>query len=381
MLNNTTKGSKHNTMKVKIHSSELSRMMKAVLPCTDQRDLTNRANIMIRSTCNALYIRGTNGVMSADMCTPILGGEDESFCVDGQTFAKVIGATSGEVEISTDSKACIIKGAGRTRLPVVNANLPEGKHALIDGTMRQTFVKAGDFVRCFGNVAYAVSADQTTRPVLSGVLVEVERETLQMTGLDGFQMSVDRAPCHGADTLSAIVPGAFLKLVSQTVGPEDDVSLSVNGNVITAGTDGMMLSCVLLSGQFPDVKRIMPDSFKIECLTDGGELMNALKSGSVVNSKQNLVKLDISADSIRITNNGDNAEYEADVPCMTTGIENGETFRIAFNQKYLMNAVNAVSDDDVVLHFNSSVSPCVARKKSDVFGSRLLLPVRLTQQG
>ena len=364
-------------MKIKIHSSELSRMMKVVLPCIDQHDLSNRANIEIRGENDTLIIRATNGVMSSDVRTPYIWGDEESFCVDGQMFAKVVAANAGEVEISTDGKACFVKGAGRTRLPIVNAKIPEGNHiSIVDKGVKATKVKAQDFIRCFNGVAYAMSTDQTTRPVLTGVLVEAEANAMRMVSLDGFQMSIDYMPCSG-DEFSAIIPGAFMKLVAQSANPDGDICIAVQNNKATAITDDMCITCVLLSGQYPDVKHIMPQDFKINCLTDGSALMNALKGGSVVNSKQNLVKLDISEDTISITSNGDNADYDAEVQCVTTGIERDNTFRIAFNQKYLMNAVNAVGDDNVCLCFNTSVSPCVARKKTDGFGERLVLPVRM----
>ena len=94
----------------------------------------------------------------------------------------------------------------------------------------------------------------------------------------------------------------------------------------------------------------------------------------MINTKQNLVKLEISSDSIRITNNSDEADYEATVKCET----NGPDLKIAFNQKYLMNSIGALNTDDVILRFNSSVNPCIMQEKTEGVqaGIRLLLPVR-----
>ncbi len=66
------------------------------------------------------------------------------------------------------------------------------------------------------------------------------------------------------------------------------------------------------------------------------------------------------------------ADYEADVPCQTQG----DGLKIAFNQKYMMNTLNAIDAEEAVLRFNSSVTPCVAHGKDEV-GVRLLLPVRV----
>ena len=61
------------------------------------------------------------------MTTPVLGGDGESFCVDGASFARVCAMCNGEIEIRTDEKNCFIKGLGRTRLPLVNIKIAEFK--------------------------------------------------------------------------------------------------------------------------------------------------------------------------------------------------------------------------------------------------------------
>ena len=352
-------------MKIKIQSAELNRMMKTISQCIDPR-FSGRGNIEFIYDNNMLSIRGTNGQVSAVVSTPVLGGDGEIFCIDGSMFAKVCALCNGEVEISTDGKNCTVKGAGRTRLPIISADIPSYSH--VDGPT--TTVLSDDLTRCYKSVAYAVSEDQS-RVQLTGILTEVGEYGLKMTALDGFQMSIETAQCRG-EAMKAIIPGTFMKLVVQGACSGADVKLRTDGKRIEAVTDGMMLVGGLLTGEFPDTKRILPTSFTTECLVRVEELRNALKSGAVVNSKQNLVKLDVSHEYVKVMSNSEEADYDADVPCDTQGNE----LKIAFNNKYLMNTINAITTEDAVLKLNSSVSPCVVQGKDEV-GIRLLLPVRV----
>lgn len=113
-------------MKIKIHSAEINRMMKTISQCIDTR-MPSFSNIEIIHDNNMLSIRGTNGQVNAVVHTPLLGSDGEVFCVDGTMFAKVCAMCSGEIEISTDTKNCIIKGAGRTRLPLMNGSVSQYK--------------------------------------------------------------------------------------------------------------------------------------------------------------------------------------------------------------------------------------------------------------
>lgn len=356
-------------MKIKIHSSEINRMMKTISQCIDTRDIGSLSNIEIGSIGNSLYIHSSNGSIIATLTTPMLGLDDEKFCVDGQMFAKVCAMCNGDIDISTDEKICTIKGAGRTRIPIVDAKLP--RHSDMSGTSTVT-VNAEDLVRCYGNVAHAVSAENT-RIQLTGILTESMDGKLTMTSLDGFQMSIETAACTG-DNIRIIIPANFVKLVAQASAIGEKVELITDGKKLVAKTDSMILACGLLTGDYPDVARITPKEFTTECMVNVDELRTALKSGSVINSKQNLVKLEIGTNIVKVMNNSDEADFEAEVSCDTHG--NG--LLIAFNQKYLMNTINTVGGNKAIMCFNSSSAPCVVREK-DSDGFRLVLPVRVAR--
>ena len=156
-------------MKIKIHSSELNRMMKTIVQCIDTKDISKLSNIEIIYDNNLLTIRGTDGHFAAVMSTPVLGGNGESFCVDGTMFAKVCAMCSGEIDISTDGKSCTIKGAGRTKLPIVDVKIPA--YNRVSGKTSE--IPAENIARCYNGVSYAVSADQT-RIQLTGILTETD---------------------------------------------------------------------------------------------------------------------------------------------------------------------------------------------------------------
>ena len=355
-------------MKIKIHSSELNRMMKVITQCIDQR-FSNYSNIEIIYDNNLLTIRGTNGTIQATMYTPLLGGNGEVFCVDGTMFARVCAMCNGEIEISTDGKTCTIKGAGRTRLPIVNGNVPS--QASVGGSSMH--ISAGTLAKCFSGVSYAISSDQN-RVQLTGVLTEVNRFGLRLVALDGFQMSIENAQCDG-DEMKVIIPGTMMKLIVQGALADEDLTLRTDGKRVEAVTDGMKLVSGLLTGDFPDYNRILPTGFKTECIVNTEAFRNALKSGSVINTKQNLIKLDVGADCVKVMSNSEDADYDADVPCDT----HGDGLKIAFNLKYLMGTMSTIDTDETILKFNSSISPVIIQPKVDDginAGFRLLLPVR-----
>lgn len=355
-------------MNIKIHSSELNRMMKTVTQCIVPKD-TNLENIEISYDDNMLRIRGTNGVMAATMSTPVLGGDGEKFCVDGTMFARVVGMCSGEITIASDERTCTVFGAGRTRIPIVHTNLPE--FTGVEG--KECDINANELTRGYGSVAYAVSGDQN-RVVLTGVLVEIDaenRNTMRMISLDGFKMAVEEVHCDG-DDIRVVIPGAFMKLLSSSAGPGEILHIRTDGKRMQVETEGMSVGTVLLSNEFPDYKRIVPQGYKTKSLVGASEILGVLKSGSVVNNTNNLVKLNVAENDITIMSNSEHADFEANVSCIT----DGDGMKIAFNHKYLMESIASIRESEISMEFNGTVSPCVMRGK-DGNGYRLLLPVRV----
>lgn len=357
-------------MRIKIQGSELSRMMKTISQCIDSHVQSNNANIEICHQDNMLTIYASNGIFSAKMCTPLLGGDGERFCVDGAMFGKIVSMCNKDTEIITDDKFCTVKCSGRTKLPIVRAKITEIKE--IKG--KATTISSDNLRRVLGGLMYAVGQDHVTRLTLTAINMEAGKESAQFVALDGFQVSVEHVPCKG-DEFKALIPNEFMKLVSQAADFED-VTFITDGHKVQAKTDTMLLGCGLITGSYVDYNMFYPKEFKTECKINVEDLRSALKSGSVVNNKLNTVKLSVSENYIRVMNNSNEAEYEADVPCETQG----DGLNIAFNMKYMIGTINSVQSDEAVLKFTTPVSPCVIVGK-DMDGFRLLLPVRVFQGG
>lgn len=351
-------------MNIKIHSSELNRMMKTIIKCIDPKD-NNLGNIEIICDNNLLSIRAANAQFSAVLNMPMLGCDGESFCVDGTMFARVCAMYSGDISIITDDKVCTIKGAGKTRLPIVKAKIPAFRR--VDG--KSCTVKAEDLAKAFSGVAHAISEDQT-RVTLTGVNAEVADGELMMTALDGFQLAMEPSDCNG-DKFAAVIPGAFLGLVASSTFAGETVTITTDGKRIQAETDCTLLASGLLAGTYPAVKEMIPGSFKTEVMIKTEDLRNALKCSTVVNNVNKLIQFSITNDKLTVMNNSEQAAFEAELECEL----HGEPINIAFNQKYIMDTINSVNMESIILKMNTPTSPVIIVGQN-IKGMRLLLPVR-----
>ena len=352
-------------MDVKIYSSDLNDMMKVVGKCIDQ-DIPSHENVELIHDSNLLTIRATNGTFYAEASTPVMGGNGESICLDGKMLSDVAGKARGEMEISSNRNVCTIKSVGRIKLPVVNGTVARPEP--IDG--QSVTVDGNRFAACYRHVRHAVSADGT-RIILTGVLTTFEGETMRMAAVDGFQLSVEETDCPPvAEPIRIVIPGKFLDLVEKSISGE--MTLTTDGKAVEIRTDSLLLRCGLLNGEFIDYERMLPNVFLTECRVNRNELTEILKTGRIVGNNQHLVKLHMQENCITIQSNSEKADYEAQVACERMG----EEIRIAFNETYLSNALNAIDTDECVICCNMPTNPAII-KDGEMRGVRLVLPVRV----
>ena len=358
-------------MKVVIPGYELNRMMKTLVKCVDKRN-QSFSNVEVIWEGTELKIRGTNGQQFCEMVMPMMGGNGEHFALDAGMLDKIAGnAGSRDVEITVDGRNCYIKANGRVRTGVMDTEIQDpvapgaDKFAVFDGELFKSVYKM---------VSDAVGTDES-RQILTGVQMAFDGSTLTMTGLDGFQLARYSMACEKCSWTGAVtVPKVLLEMVISGIGNEA-VTMTVDGNRVQFETDGMRIVGTALSGQYPDVQKIIPENAKTEARVSTGEMKNALKGCDTV-GKSNLVKVVVGQDGMTIRNNSEEAEYEQEIACDVSG----DGLKIAFNGRYLMNILNAVAGDDMTMRFVSAVQPMVVKVEEEAYsGTRMVLPVRVNE--
>lgn len=356
-------------MKVRVHSADLSRALNVLNGVMDSRVEHGRA-VEITDDPNGLILRVASSEMSIRMAIPMMGGDGECVCVDGQMLRNVVRMCRGEVTITTNEKSCLIEGNGRTRIPVLAVQVPRA--AEVSG--KEIVVRSETLGRIAEKVMYAIS-QESARPILTGMMVESEHGRLRAVALDGFQLSTETCEARCEEGIHMVIPGKAVKQVAQCLADGEDVRITADRHRVRFVTDEMELVCVLLNGEFVDYKRILPDGYRVSAKVRVDALKDIVKASTVTANKNNLVKLRFAEDKLTVSSNSEVADFEGDVECMTEG----DGVRIAFNSGYLQNALNAIDSEYVIFRMNSGTTPAVLVGDGDGAGDgfRLVLPVRV----
>lgn len=131
----------------------------------------------------------------------------------------------------------------------------------------------------------------------------------------------------------------------------------------------------LLEGQFPKYNQLIPSESPKTATVNVSQLISALERVSImVNEKTSIVKLDFSQNTLRLT---------ADTPDSGKSEEqlnidyDGEELSIAFNYKFVLEALKNIDCEEVNIGLNTPLSATVLRPNCEEDFVCLIMPVQI----
>jgi len=376
-------------MKVTVLQENLARGLSIVSKAVSPRStLPVLANVLIASDEGRLRLSATNLEMGVTCWIPARIEEEGSTTVPSRTFNDLVSTLpSDQVSLKLDVKTQTLNVRGGTStndIKCIDAQeFPPLPVPNLDGAVQ---INSGDFREMIHQVAFAASTDEA-RPVLMGVLVQVDKDKLTMAAADGFRLSVRKAVLSSpvAGSLSAIVPAQALKeLARVATDPEEPIYMVLpkgRGQVVFRVKDVEVVS-QLIDGTFPDFQQIIPRKYSSRTLVSTASLLKACKQAEIfAREGSNVARLNIKTAQSEMQP----SEVEISATSEETGknetiVEatvDGSGVLIAFNVKFLREALEVIRTPNVALETSAANAPGVVRPVGDDDFLHVIMPMHL----
>jgi len=233
------------------------------------------------------------------------------------------------------------------------------------------------FVETVDRVASSASRDET-RPVLTGVLVQLSRHLLRMVATDSYRLSVKETSVDSSvtGTFEAIIPARTLIELSRIASTSGDDFISVlpSENQMLFEVSGVSLISRVIDGQFPNYRQLIPETFDYEVGVDREELLEAVRRIGLLAQKSAPLRLRFSSNTLTVSAESQDVGKANEVLPVQYA---GDDLAIGFNPEFLEAGIAAVKEPTVYVRFISPLRPGLIKGGGDDF-LYLVMPIRLT---
>jgi DNA polymerase-3 subunit beta len=376
-------------MKVTVLQENLARGLSIVSKAVSPRStLPVLANVLIASDEGRLRLSATNLELGITCWIPARIEEEGSTTVPSRTFNDLVSTLpSDQVNLKLDVKTQTLNVRGGTStndIKCIDAQeFPPLPVPDLEGAVQ---INSGDFREMIHQVAFAASTDEA-RPVLMGVLVQVDKDKLTMAAADGFRLSVRKAVLSTpvAGSVSAIIPAQALKELARVAHDGEEPIYMVlpkgRGQVVFRVKDVEVVS-QLIDGTFPDFQQIIPRKYNSRTLVSTTSLLKACKQAEIfAREGSNVARLNIK------TAQSDMQPSEVEISATSEETGKNETIveatvdgsgvLIAFNVKFLREALEVIHTPNVALETSAANAPGVVRPVGDDDFLHVIMPMHL----
>ena len=316
----------------------------------------------------------TDGELSISKSVRAEVFEEGDVCVPGKLFSDFIGKLSGE-------EVCIATGEKGVEISYRDAgtflqSLPAEEFPRIDFTVGENSftMKQQSLKKIIAETTFCCATDDS-RPILKGCLMEFKDE-LEMCALDGYRLACAKAEIvTKSGEKSIICPARTLSEISKLLeGESEEITLYTQGGMLLVREGDTTVVSRLYQGEFIRKENVIPTRFTTVVTLKREEIIASAERAAILirGDKNNLVTLDIGAESVKISSVSDYGNVAETVKAAVDGTE----ITISMNAKFLLDALRALEEEEVVLSFNGAVSPFILQNLERKDSLYLILPVR-----
>ena len=307
--------------------------------------------------------------------------------VDARLFSGLVRRLSSDqvnLRTATDGRTLEVR-AGGARFSLVSMpadefpELPE----LTDGW--RITLPAGRLERAVAQTRFA-AATSDQRPVLSGILVEVEGLQLRLVATDSSRLSYREVQADAAEPFGnpglfppkAVLPARALEEMQRICGTLEDetpVSLSIGERLATLEAPSARLVTRLVEGSFPPYRQVFLDGLPRRVRFKRQSLLEAVQRAALL-SRRGPAVVQIQVEEGRVvlrSTEADVGEGEEEVEATAEGPD----FVVAYQARFLEDVLKAFDADELELELGDPGRQGTIRIPGDDGYRYIVMPVRL----
>ena len=342
------------------------------------------SNVLLETEDSRLRLSATNLELSITCWIGAKVEQAGSITLPAKTFSELINNLSPErVDLRLDSATHTvhvkcgvqnsnIRGIDADEFPPINHN--EKADLYMEGKVLSEMINQTAFA----------AAKKDTRPVLTGVYLQLDGHVMTMAAADGYRLAVRTASLdeNFAESQDMVIPAKTMSEVARVIEDDQEVGISLptQRDSVTFFLPNVLVSSQLLEGRFPDFANIIPRSYVTSTVMYTADLLRVCQRAEIF-ARDSLNSANLQVKPAQ--NPGEPAEViivgksteRGDSEGMLDASAEGEPLDISFNIKYLIEVLRVVREERVVFQSNGAENPGVIRPENREDFIHVIMPM------
>jgi DNA polymerase III subunit beta len=357
----------------------LLRPLQAVSGIVERRQtLPILANVLLEQKDGRLFVTATDLEMQITANSELSGKQDQSVTVGARKLQDLLRALPEESALNVDTAAGkMTLRAGRSRFNLQTLPAADYPRIGLSQEQIQTIALPQREFRGLLKLAEFAMAQQDIRYYLNGMLLVIDKGTLQAVATDGHRLSYASISVPGSYSRQEVIlpRKTVLELGKLLEDSEAPVTIDVLANQVRFRFSNVELVSKVVDGKFPDYNRVIPSGHPKQLELSRAELLQALQRAAILsNEKFRGVRLVLGTDQLKIICT--NSEQEEAEEEMEVGYK-GEPLDIGFNITYLLDVLHNLSADRVVLALGDANSSALITMPERSDYKYVVMPMRI----
>lgn len=372
-------------MKITCKQQDLGRGLSVVGHAVSSRStLPILANILLATDQGRLRLSATNLEIGINCWINAEIHQEGTTTVPAKTFSDLVSSLSqGQVDLTvaddtntinvkTQKSNANVKGMDPSEFPLIPS---------AEGGESPIILEAGLLKEMISQVVFA-AADDDSRPVFTGVQVEVADEKVTFAAADSFRLAMRVAdlPGYTGSQGSILIPARTLAELARILPSEGAVQMVVtpNRSQVLFHTEQVDLVSRLIEGTFPNIRGAIPKQCTTRAVAETKEFAAAVKMVTpFARDSSNITRIKLGggeggAGSLTLESN---AEDIGDNTAIINAAVDGPDMQVIFNVKYLSEVLGVLDTPEVALEVNSPASPGVIRPVGPADYTYVIMPM------
>jgi DNA polymerase III subunit beta len=348
------------------------------------------SNFLIEAVNNELIITATDLTVGVRCFTEAKILEEGSTTLPAKRFAQLIReltAVNVEVTANANEVTEIVANSSRFKLHGMSKNefpaLPDMAEAA-HFKIKQSVLKDVLY-----RTAFAVSREDN-RYVLTGVCLQISQGTACFIGTDGKRLAKSETVLNIDKAFQGtfVIPLKAVEEILKNLSEEGDATVFLMSDKIAVESTNTIIVTKLLSGEYPDVNRVIPSQTGVTVNLHREELMVLLRQISLFTAENNhSVRFTFNEGELKLTANSmEVGEGKVSMPVNYQG----QKLEIAFNPNFFLDILRHTKHETVEMGITDPYNPGLIRdkdicnleeeSKEEQNSLFVLMPMRLSEE-